>query len=108
MFKAYLLSGVSSFPIGSPGGTVLNNDDTEKINAGLNIKICTRNVRTLAQSGKVHDAVEEMGRLKMNILEISEMRWPGSNFCDISDYRVYYLGIVGGRYQHGVGVTVKK
>ncbi|GJQ71459.1 hypothetical protein Trydic_g11184 [Trypoxylus dichotomus] len=109
MFKAKLLSGVSSSPIGSLEGTVLNNDDTEEtVNAGLNIKICTRNVRSVTQTGKVHNAINEMERFKIGILGSSEMCWPGSNLCDMNDCRVYYLETVGRKYEHGVGVLEKQ
>lgn len=108
MFKTKLSSGASSSPIGSPGGTVLNYEYAKKLNVRSNIKIGTWNVRTLAQSGRAHNAIKEMERLKINILGISEMRWPGSNFCDINEHRVYYSGTTNGKYEYGVGIIMKK
>lgn len=75
---------------------------------GLPIKICTWNVRTLSEPGKAHNAIREMSRLSIDILGISEMRWPGSGQCKISDYSVYHSGNNNGEHRNGVGVIVSK
>uniref|UniRef100_A0AAR5NZ92 Endonuclease/exonuclease/phosphatase domain-containing protein n=1 Tax=Dendroctonus ponderosae TaxID=77166 RepID=A0AAR5NZ92_DENPD len=109
MFKAKLKSGVSSSSMGSPGGAVMNCECTKKkLNAKSNIKIDTWNVRTLAQFGKAHNAINEMERLKIHILGISEMRGPGSNFFDINDHRIYYSRTTNGKHEYGVGVIINK
>lgn len=41
-------------------------------------KIATWNVRTLYQTGKLTQVVREMGRLHLDILGASEMRWNGT------------------------------
>lgn len=79
-----------------------NNDDEE---ARPSMRICTWNVRTLAQAGKVHNADGD-GRLKIGIFEISEMRWPGSDFSDIDNHRVYYSGTSNERYEYGVEIIM--
>lgn len=71
-------------------------------------KIGTWNVKTMAQAGKVQNALMEMKRLGIEIMGVSEMRWPNSNCCDIEDCRVYYSGSTSGKYIHGVGVVVNK
>lgn len=76
--------------------------------SGSAIKICTWNVNTMYQAGKIHNAIEEMDRLKIDILGISEMRWPNSGKCEIRDHTVHYSGIKDGKHQHGVGVIVNK
>ncbi|GJQ86170.1 hypothetical protein Trydic_g13447 [Trypoxylus dichotomus] len=83
--------------MGALGETVLNSYH----------KDMHMNVRTLAQTGKVHNTIKEMERLKIGILGISEMRWAGSNFFNINNYRVHDSRKVGEKYEHGVGVTVK-
>lgn len=44
----------------------------------------------MAQAGKINNAIQEMGRMKIKIMGVSEMRWPGSGFYDINEHRVYY------------------
>lgn len=70
------------------------------------IKIGTWNVRTMYQAGKTHNAIKEMKRLKIGIMGISEMRWPGSGECMVDNYRVYYSGKETNKHQHGVGMIL--
>lgn len=39
---------------------------------------------------------------------MSKMRWPGSSYCDIKRYRMYYSEMPDGERQHGVGLVVCK
>lgn len=41
------------------------------------IRIATWNVRTLQQAGKIAGVWREMKRMKIDILGVSEVRWPG-------------------------------
>lgn len=102
-------SGVIGSPIGSPGGAVLNrNMNQNRINTNQIKRICTWNVRTMAQAGKIHCALKEMERMKISIMGVSEMRWPESSYCDIDGHRVYYSGSMNGKYEHGVGMLVHR
>lgn len=107
MFKLNNDSGVST-PIGSPGGASMNNDDVESQKfCQQRTKLGTWNVRTMAQTGKIQNAIKEMERLKIRILGISEMRWPNANYCDIEEHRVYYSGCPV-KYEYGVGIIMHK
>uniref|UniRef100_A0A8D8Z4U1 Craniofacial development protein 2 n=1 Tax=Cacopsylla melanoneura TaxID=428564 RepID=A0A8D8Z4U1_9HEMI len=109
MFESNIQSGVSSSPVGSPGGAILNrNMIHNKIYTNQLKRICTWNVKTLAQAGKLHCALKEMDRMKISIMGVSEMRWPDASYCDIEEYRVYYSGSTNGKYVHGVGVIMHK
>uniref|UniRef100_A0A8D9ASD9 Craniofacial development protein 2 n=1 Tax=Cacopsylla melanoneura TaxID=428564 RepID=A0A8D9ASD9_9HEMI len=99
-------SGVSS-SIGSPGGTV-SSMEMNKIRRQTNIKIGTWNVRTLNQDGKTHNAIQEMTRMKIDILGISEMRWLGSGSCVMDDHTVLYSGTSSGIHEYGVGMILTK
>jgi len=76
--------------------------------SGSAIKIATWNVKTLYQAGKVHNLIQEMKRLEIGIMGVSEMRWPDSGQCDIEDHQVLYSGTSTGAHQHGVGIILKK
>jgi len=55
-------------------------------------RIATWNVRTLLQCGKLENLKIEMDKIKVDILVISEMRWPKSGDFWSGDYRIIYTG----------------
>lgn len=72
------------------------------------IKIGTWNVRSMFQPGKIHNTIQEMKRLNISILGISEMRWPQSGKCTIDGYTIFYAGEDGPHHRNGVGVIVSE
>ena len=69
-----------------------------------NLRIGTWNVRTLFQAGKLANVKQEMDRLKINMLGLSETRWPGSGCLDLNGSKFVYSG--GGKHERGVGVII--
>ena len=69
-------------------------------------KIATWNVRTLYQKGKIDNVVQEMKRMKIDVLGISEARWTGTGKCDTENGMYYYTG--GDQHMNGVGIFVTK
>lgn len=105
MFRTKLSGGKSS-PIGSPGGTVMNrNIGNRKVDK---IKIGTWNVRSMYESGKMHNVIHEMQRLKLNILGISETRWPGHGRVPTERGMLYFSGSEEKNHKHGVAIAVSK
>ena len=51
----------------------------------------TWNVRSMNQ-GKLEVVKQEMARLNINILEISELRWTGMGEFNLDDHYIYYCG----------------
>lgn len=93
--------------------TVDTRPCAENMRLGRNIernifKIATWNVRTLYQSGKLNNAINEMKRLKIDLLGMSEIRWPGSGKCEKEDATMFYSGSRGedANHRHGVAVLV--
>lgn len=76
--------------------------------SGSSMRIATWNVRTMCQTGKIHNAIKEMKRLNIDILGIRKMRWTGTGKCTVDDHMVYYAGTSDGIYQHGVGAILDK
>ena len=97
-FKAKY-SGVNSSPIGSPGGTVANK--FMKASA-KNMKIGTWNARSVFAPGRLDNIVNEMSRLNVDILGVSDVRWPGSGRCATSNGTFYYSGNNEPRHLYGV------
>lgn len=104
MLSTKLNSGVSP-PIGSPGGTVLSGSKDIKLKYRAKIKICTWNVKTMAKAGKIQNAIQEMKRMNIGIMGVSEMRWPNSGEMKVEDHTVFYSG-TDGSHEHGVGVII--
>lgn len=74
---------------------------------GRKIKIATWNVTSMFESGKLHNTIEEMSRMQIDILGISEMRWPGVGKQRTNGATVYYSGNNEPHHRNGVAVIVK-
>uniref|UniRef100_A0A8D8W5N2 Craniofacial development protein 2 n=2 Tax=Cacopsylla melanoneura TaxID=428564 RepID=A0A8D8W5N2_9HEMI len=99
-------SGDISPPIGSPGRTVLSNSNKQKLRYKKETRICTWNVKTMAKEGKIYNAIQEMERMKIDIMGIAEMRWPASGEMQIKDHKVFYSGKDNGAHENGVAIMV--
>lgn len=69
-------------------------------------KIGTWNVRSMFQAGKAANTVKEMKRLEIDILGISEMRWPGTGQCEIGEHQIFYSGEDSTNHRNGVGIII--
>lgn len=105
MLKTKINSGVS-FPIGSPGEAVKSSPTANPLDTRRKIRIGTWNARTMAQQGKINNAIKEMKRMNIDILGISEMRWPGTGMIQIDKHKTYYSGTTNGKFEFGVGIIV--
>ena len=68
--------------------------------------IGTWNVRSMNQ-GKFDLVKQEMARVNINILGISELKWTGMGKVNSDDHYMYYLGQESLR-RNGVAFTVNK
>ena len=73
---------------------------------GKMYRIGTWNVNTMYQAGKLDNVEQEIKRLKIDILGISEVRWTGNGQCQREGGTLYYSG--GDQHHKGVGVYVSK
>uniref|UniRef100_A0A8D8T8A4 Craniofacial development protein 2 n=1 Tax=Cacopsylla melanoneura TaxID=428564 RepID=A0A8D8T8A4_9HEMI len=105
MFATKINSGVSS-SIGSPGGAVTSI--TKRLKCQEEIRIGTWNVKTMRQEGKIQNAIQEMTQMNINIMGVSEMRWPGAGSANIEEHQVYYSGTDNGKHELGVGIIMTK
>ena len=68
--------------------------------------IGTWNVRSINE-GKLEVVKQEMARVNVNILGISELKWPGMGELNSDDHYIYYYGQESLR-RHGVAIMVNK
>ena len=68
--------------------------------------IGTWNVRSMSQ-GKLEVIKEEMARVNVDILGISELRWTGMGEFNSDDHSIYYCGQESLR-KNGVAITVNR
>ena len=68
--------------------------------------IGTRNVRSMNQ-GKLEVVKQEMARVNINILGISELKWTGMGEFNSDDHYIYYCGQESLR-RNGVAIMVNK
>ena len=66
----------------------------------------TRNVRSMNQ-GKLEVVKQEMARVNIDILGISELRWTGIGEFNSDDHYIYYCGQDSLR-RNGVALIVNK
>ena len=57
--------------------------------------------------GKLEVVKQEMGRVNIDILGISELKWTGTCECNSDDYYIYYCGQEYLR-RNGVSIIVNK
>ena len=68
--------------------------------------IGTWNIRSINQ-GKLEVIKQEMARVNINVLGISELKWKGMGEFNSVDHCIYYCGRVSLR-RNGVALMVKK
>ncbi|XP_063601940.1 craniofacial development protein 2-like [Penaeus indicus] len=66
------------------------------------LKITIWNARTMNKAGKLENIKEEINRLHINIMGISEMRWTGAGAISSENRKIIYSG--GEQHERGVGI----
>ena len=70
-------------------------------------RIGTWNVRTMYQTGKVHQVAREMQRLKIAVLGIGETRWLGCGKMQlVTGETLLYSGLMNDSAPHEKGVAL--
>ncbi|GFO12462.1 craniofacial development protein 2-like protein [Plakobranchus ocellatus] len=68
------------------------------------LNIATWNIRTLLQKGKLENIKQEMERMKLTILGLSEVRWKEAGKITSGGHEIIYSG--GTESEKGVGIIV--
>lgn len=67
-----------------------------------------RNVQSLFESEKTHHTIQEMNRPHIDILRISEVRWPSSGKMIVCGITVFYSGNDYVNHKNGEGIILNK
>ena len=59
------------------------------------------------KEGKLEEVKQEMARIDINILGISELKWTGMGEFNSDDHYIYYCGLESFR-RYGVAIIVNK
>ncbi|GFN94781.1 craniofacial development protein 2-like [Plakobranchus ocellatus] len=70
------------------------------------LNIATWKIRTLLQNGKLENIKQEMERMKLNILGLSEVRWKGAGKITSGGHEIIYSGET--ESEKGVGIIVEQ
>ncbi|XP_042886502.1 craniofacial development protein 2-like [Penaeus japonicus] len=82
----------------------IDNDVNGNISVVNGTTSGTWNINTLYQPGKYENIKQEFGRLKVDIMGLSEVRWEGTGIISDKDITFIYSG--GETHQRGVGVMM--
>lgn len=106
-FNSKFSGGKNSSPIGSPGGTALNDKNNEiRVNLRNRMKIGTWNAQSLYEAGKLANLMQEMDRLKIDILGVAETWWPDVGKCVTQGKVLFYSGNQDKNHRKGVGIII--
>jgi len=72
------------------------------------IKICTWNVRTMYKVRKINNSIAEMVRLRIDMMGINEIRWPGNGQRIVDNHKVYHSSNENNKRIYGVGLIVSR
>ncbi|XP_057667206.1 craniofacial development protein 2-like [Diorhabda carinulata] len=106
-FESKFSGVLNSPPTGSLGGTDLNVSE-ERLNLRTTLKIGTWNTQSLFEAGKLANLVQEMSRLRIDILGVAETWWPDSGICPVENGVFYYSRNQDRNHRKGVGIIISK
>ena len=69
---------------------------------GKTVRIGTWNIQAMFQKGKLENIKQDMRRMKINILGLSEVRWQGAGKITSDEFTIVYSG--GDSHQRGIGI----
>ena len=70
------------------------------------ITLATWNVQSMLKPGKKKEIMEELGKARVDVVAVQEIRWQGQGRIDKKDFSLFYSGPKEGTGQYGTGFIV--
>jgi hypothetical protein len=82
------------------------NDDGWKRTKDTKITLATWNVQTVLKPGKMKEIMEEIGKARVDIVAVQEIRWQGQGRIDKKDFSLFYSGPIERTGRYGTGFII--
>jgi hypothetical protein len=85
------------------------DDDGRKKTRNTKITLATRNVQTMLKTGRMKAIMEEIGKARVDVVAVQEIRWRGQGRIYKKDFTLFYSGPKErtGRYGRGFIINAK-
>jgi hypothetical protein len=86
-----------------------NDDAGRKRTKDTQITLATWNVQTVLQPGRMKEIMEEIGKARVDVVAVQEIRWQAQGSIDNKDFSFFYSGPKErtGRYGTGFIISAK-
>jgi len=84
------------------------NDDGRKRTRYTEITLATWNVQTMLKLGRMKEIMEEIGKARVNVVVVQEIRWQGPRRIDKKDFSRLYNGPKEKTGRYGTGLIVNE
>ena len=98
-----LLYGAASVGVAEVAST---RSDCQRLNLRREVRVGAWNVRSLRQDDRLPLLSRELGRLRVEVAALSEVRRPGSGMTCVGGYTYYWSGRSDGHHLQGVAIAV--
>ena len=80
--------------------------DCQRLNLRREVRVGAWNIRSLRQDDRLPLLSRELGRLRVKVAALPEVRRPGSGMTSVGGYTYYWSGRSDGHHLQGVAIAV--
>ena len=82
------------------------NDDGRKKTRYTEITLATWNVQTMLKPGRMKETMEEIGKARVDVVAVQEIRWQEQGRIDKKDFSLFYSGPKERTGRYGIGFII--
>ena len=82
------------------------NDDGRKRTRYTEITLAAWNVQTMLKPGRMKEIIEEIGKARVDVVAVQEIRWQGQGRIDKKDFSLFYSGPKERMGRYGTGFII--
>jgi hypothetical protein len=82
------------------------NDDGRKRTKDTKITLATWNVQTVLKPGRMKEIMEGIGKARVDVVAVQEIRWQGKGRIDKKDFSLLYSGPKERAGHYGTGFVI--